>query len=343
MQDTESEKSNGKVELCRVEPKIITEKGTSKRARRPRKQPLYALGDKRVGTDLNDKNTSKRLLQASTMSKAAKTELYSKLLSDLRDFLVAASRTWQPSEECRRFTIFGDCITCACWKNEGLVSGVDIVKTICALYRLNHLGDYPRDRRKFEEGIVSDLRNLKLGPDAYLEQANSPLLKFLFRINSVRTHKRQKVFKWVSVPFHRLYIDAVDRDRRYQVPSEPSQRTNMVKAFREFPSKQLLAKKSPACSTSTEGGSPHSWGSPEDHSPSGFAVYLPSPVKLLNDDSQMNIMKLAIVADAALSRSEERSLELPPLRSSEEKADSTESCVVESLPSLGSVISEGST
>lgn len=340
MQDRGSEKGNGGGDLCKVEPKIM-EQTKNKRARRPRKQPLYALGDKRVGTDLNDKNTSKHLLQATTMSKAAKAEIYSKLLSDLQDFLIAANRAWQPGEECRRFTIFGDCITCACWKNESLVSGVDIVKTISALYRLNHLGDYPRDRRKFEEGVISDLRNLKLGPDAYLEQANSPLLKFLFRINSVRTHKRQKVFKWTSVPFRRLYFDAVDRDRRYQAPSELNPRTKLVKAFNEFPSKQLLAKKSPTCSTSTEEGSPHSWGSPENRSPSGFAVYLPSPVKSLSDDSQMNIMKLAIVADAALSHSEERSLELPPLRSSSEKANSKKSCVIESLPSLGSVISEG--
>lgn len=341
MHGAECKKIDESIGPCGAAAKAVADKG--KRARRPRKQPMYALGDKRVGTDLSDKNTSKCLLQASTMSKAAKTELYSRLLSDLQEFLVAASREWQPDEECRRFTIFGDCITCACWGEESLVSGVDIVKTISALYRLNHLGDYPHDRRKFEEGVISDLRNLKLGSDAYLEQANSPLLKFLFRINSVRTHKRQKIFKWTSVPFRRLYIDAADRDRRYQAPPDPSHPRKMVTNLHELPPRQLLAKKSPTCSTSTEEGSPHSWGSPENRSPSGFAVYLPSPVKSPGEDPQMNIMKLAIVADAALSRSETGTLALPPLRTSTGGADSEEPRPLESLPSLHSVITKGST
>ena len=66
--------------------------------------------------------------------------------------------------------------------------------------------------RKFEEGVFSDLRNLKPGIDASLEESKSELLSFLHRSKCIRTQKKQKVFYWFSVPHDRLFMDALERD-----------------------------------------------------------------------------------------------------------------------------------
>src|SRR5204863_87555 len=63
-----------------------------------------------------------------------------------------------------------------------------------------------------EEGIFSDLRNLKSGTDASLEEPKSPFLDFLYKNNCIRTQKKQKVFYWYSVPHDRLFLDALERD-----------------------------------------------------------------------------------------------------------------------------------
>lgn len=66
--------------------------------------------------------------------------------------------------------------------------------------------------KKFEEGIFSDLRNLKPGVDACLEEPKSPFLDLLFKYQCIRTQKKQKVFYWFSVPHDRLFLDALERD-----------------------------------------------------------------------------------------------------------------------------------
>ncbi|RKO82733.1 STE like transcription factor-domain-containing protein, partial [Blyttiomyces helicus] len=66
--------------------------------------------------------------------------------------------------------------------------------------------------KKFEEGIFSDLRNLKPGIDATLEEPRSDFLEVLYKNNCIRTQKKQKVFYWFSVPHDRLFMDALERD-----------------------------------------------------------------------------------------------------------------------------------
>ncbi len=85
--------------------------------------------------------------------------------------------------------------------------------------------------KKFEEGVFSDLRNLKPGEDSSLEkpkvsrQALTPVrtvanprppqsdfLDLLFKYGCIRTQKKQKVFFWFSVPHDRLFLDALERD-----------------------------------------------------------------------------------------------------------------------------------
>jgi len=68
--------------------------------------------------------------------------------------------------------------------------------------------------KKFEEGIFSDLRNLKPGIDATLEGPRSEFLEFLYKNGCIRTQKKQKVFFWYSVPHDALFCDALERDLR---------------------------------------------------------------------------------------------------------------------------------
>jgi len=69
-----------------------------------------------------------------------------------------------------------------------------------------------KNSKKFEEGIFSDLRNLKSGTDASLEEPKSGFLDFLYKNNCIRTQKKQKVFYWYSVPHDKLFLDALERD-----------------------------------------------------------------------------------------------------------------------------------
>jgi hypothetical protein len=287
----------------------------ARKPRRPRKQPLLALGGRRVGTDLTSKDASQLLLKASSMSDSGRCDLYGKLMRDLCDFLASANQNWQSGEECRRFTIFGDCITCAQWDGLSLVSGVDIVKVVMAFYRLENLGRPPADRRKFEEGIISDLRGMKLGTEAFLKDANSPLLQFLYRINSVRTHKRQKVYSWCAVPFMHLQRDALARERRNVGPSAVISTKKMpLRAINSTHTNSPLRTAGAMSSPSSGGdsGSPRSFGSPQ-HERGGYLVYVPARK---SGEPQLDIMKLAMVADAALTLSEEtrpaKKIILPP-------------------------------
>jgi hypothetical protein len=77
--------------------------------------------------------------------------------------------------------------------------------------------------KKFEEGIFSDLRNLKPGMDASLEEPKSEFLEMLYKNNCIRTQKKQKVFFWFSVPHDRLFLDALERDlKREKMGLEPT-------------------------------------------------------------------------------------------------------------------------
>ena len=96
-----------------------------------------------------------------------------------------------------------------------------------------------RNMKKFEEGVFSDLRNLKPGVDACLEEPKSPFLDLLFKYQCIRTQKKQKVFYWCvypllaranglmkdrfSVPHDRLFLDALERDlKREKMSMEPT-------------------------------------------------------------------------------------------------------------------------
>ena len=98
----------------------------------------------------------------------------------------------------------------ACRNNLFHISGTDIVR--CLSFRFQAFGRPVKNSKKFEEGIFSDLRNLKSGTDASLEEPKSPFLDFMYKNNCIRTQKKQKVFYWYSVPHDRLFLDALERD-----------------------------------------------------------------------------------------------------------------------------------
>ena len=62
----------------------------------------------------------------------------------------------------------GESVSCVLWNGLYHITGTDIVKAIA--FRFLAFGRPVRSLKKFEEGVFSDLRNLKPGTDATLEE-----------------------------------------------------------------------------------------------------------------------------------------------------------------------------
>lgn len=135
-----------------------------------------------------------------------------RLIEDLKFFLATAPANWQENQVIRRYYLSNDegFVSCVFWNNLYYITGTDIVR--CCAYRMQKFGREIVERKKFEEGIFSDLRNLKCGIDATLEKPKSDFLKFLYKNMCLKTQKKQKVFFWFSVPHDRLFADALERD-----------------------------------------------------------------------------------------------------------------------------------
>ncbi|KAJ6001913.1 hypothetical protein N7499_002219 [Penicillium canescens] len=132
-------------------------------------------------------------------------------VDNLKYFLLSAPVDWPPDQLIRRFLLpTGDYVSCVLWSNLFHISGTDIVR--CLAFRFQAFGRPVKNSKKFEEGIFSDLRNLKAGTDATLEEPKSAFLDYLYKNNCIRTQKKQKVFYWYSVPHDRLFLDALERD-----------------------------------------------------------------------------------------------------------------------------------
>ncbi|KAF2004419.1 transcription factor steA [Amniculicola lignicola CBS 123094] len=140
-------------------------------------------------------------------------------VDNLKYFLISAPVDWQPDQYIRRFLLpTGEYVSCVLWNNLFHISGTDIVR--CLTFRFQAFGRPVKNSKKFEEGIFSDLRNLKSGTDASLEEPKSAFLDFLYKNNCIRTQKKQKVFYWYSVPHDRLFLDALERDLKREKMSQ---------------------------------------------------------------------------------------------------------------------------
>jgi len=143
-------------------------------------------------------------------------------VNQLRYFLSTAHLNWAVNQTLKRFQLpNGETISCVYWNNTFYITGTDIVRSL--VFRFQAYGRPVKNIKKFEEGIFSDLRNLKPGVDAILEEPRSEFLEMLYKNNCIRTQKKQKVFFWFSVPHDRLFLDALERDhKRESEGKEPS-------------------------------------------------------------------------------------------------------------------------
>jgi hypothetical protein len=129
----------------------------------------------------------------------------------LQHFLANAPAQFGTNDQVQTFTMANQqTISCVLWRNAFFISGTDIVKIV--QFRFLVAGQSIKNMKKFEEGVFSDLRNLKPGVDAVLENPRSEFLELLFKYGCIRTQKKQKVFFWFSVPHDQLFRDAVERE-----------------------------------------------------------------------------------------------------------------------------------
>ncbi len=134
-------------------------------------------------------------------------------VEDLKRFLAAAPQMWTKPDDppLRSYPLSnGEHVSCVYWRGKFFITGTDIVKIL--LFRFAQIGRPVLNVKKFEEGVFSDLRNLKSGTEAILEEPRSEFLDFLFRHGCIRTQKKQKVFFWNCVPHESLFLDAIERD-----------------------------------------------------------------------------------------------------------------------------------
>ncbi|KAI8882545.1 STE-domain-containing protein [Backusella circina FSU 941] len=194
-------------------------------------------------------------------------------IEKLKMFLSNATEQWDSSKPIRRFSLpTGEYISCVCWNNTFFISGTDIIRALS--FRFHAFGRPVTNTKKFEEGVFSDLRNLKSGRDATLEVPKSELLDLLYKFGCIRTQKKQKVFYWFSVPHDRLFLDALDRDLKREKIGIKSTTTAVAqpatlvssdtikKIFYELKSNLLLDKRTrstPDTSRSLTSGNYYHW------------------------------------------------------------------------------------
>lgn len=145
------------------------------------------------------------------------------LVFDLKFFSMTAPVNWHENQVIRRYYLSAEqgFVSCVYHNNLYFITGTDIVR--CVTYKLQMMGRKVIDRKKLEEGIFSDLRQLKCGKDAILERPKSEFLSFLHRNQCLRTQKKQKVFYWFSVPHDKIFQEALKRDlEREQDDAEPA-------------------------------------------------------------------------------------------------------------------------
>ncbi|PGH06147.1 transcription factor STE12 [Blastomyces parvus] len=216
-------------------------------------------------------------------------------VDNLKYFLISAPVDWASDQLIRRFLLpTGDYVSCVLWNNLFHISGTDIVR--CLSFRFQAFGRPVKNTKKFEEGIFSDLRNLKSGTDASLEEPKSSFLDFLYKNNCIRTQKKQKVFYWYSVPHDRLFLDALERDlKREKMGQEATTvAVNEPALSFEFDSSQSLfeqltkAQQANSSSFSAHAGSAYSHST----SPMGRAAtdsmpppQLPQSMPVLQEDT----------------------------------------------------------
>ena len=156
----------------------------------------------------------------------------------------------------------------------------------CLAFRFQAFGRPVKNSKKFEEGIFSDLRNLKAGNDASLEETKSPFLDFLYKNNCIRTQKKQKVFYWYSVPHDRLFLDALERDLKRE---KAGQDATTVATYEpalsfEFDQSQSLFEQLTKTNSAAQHVPAHSLGTAPDSYPHSVS---PAPADIMPPPNSM--------------------------------------------------------
>jgi hypothetical protein len=135
------------------------------------------------------------------------------MITELRNFLANAPMSMPTDHDpaVRKFKMSnGEEISCVLYNRRFFITGTDVVKIL--IFRFQQLGRGILNPKKFEEGVFSDLRNLKPGTEAVLEEPRSEFLEFLHKHGCIRTQKKQKVFFWNKVPHDDLFREALERN-----------------------------------------------------------------------------------------------------------------------------------
>ncbi|KAJ1656672.1 hypothetical protein IWQ61_003788 [Dispira simplex] len=132
-------------------------------------------------------------------------------LQDFDKFLQTAPSQLGPTDTLVRHKLpTGDQVACIRWKEQFYITSTDIIRGL--VFRFLAVGRPVRKMKKFEEGVFSDLRNLKSGVDASLEEPRSEFLELLYKNQCIRTQKKQRVFHWYAVKLDYLFREALERD-----------------------------------------------------------------------------------------------------------------------------------
>lgn len=165
-------------------------------------------------------------------------------LTDLKVFLATAGSELSETQIIKTFALSNlETISCVLWNGIFHITGTDIVKIVT--WRLEEFGRRVINQKKFEEGIFSDLRNLKAGEHACLEGPRSLFLECLFKNRAIRTQKKQKVFYFYSVPHDSLFLEVLERDLK----RESSGIEATTSAFFPLSPRDTLEKARELCAT----------------------------------------------------------------------------------------------
>ncbi|KAL1923049.1 uncharacterized protein VTP21DRAFT_9425 [Calcarisporiella thermophila] len=165
---------------------------------------------------------SSSLIHASTKYATSVPEAERLAQIELLRFFLATSPTSMSAASVveRHHLPNGENISCVLWGGLFYITSTDILRALT--FRFEAFGRPIVNMKKFEEGVFSDLRQLKSGTHAVLEEPKSEFLDVLFMNNCIRTQKKQKVYYWFAVPHDKLFVDALERDLRRERKGLPA-------------------------------------------------------------------------------------------------------------------------
>lgn len=170
-------------------------------------------------SDLKKSNSSILLSQLTSGDKNKESyyEALSSSFTAFKNSIKSGENIFTSERPMVRYTIFGDTISCLQTQDHLLlVSTQDVVKMVLAETRLRLQDSLNHSMTsKISSRIVMELRTMKCGTKAaddnsvdncvaQIEDGNSEILKVFYRVNAIKTLKRQKLFNWKRLNWKHL-------------------------------------------------------------------------------------------------------------------------------------------